>query len=83
MVVAGVVLSASAVAKLARCLARAGHVRLADDVGLALDADWNDLVLAPAEKREIVAVLADCPVVLKPLRDALQASTRRQGAHAL
>ena len=49
MIVSGVVVSATAVAVLARCLQRAGHNRLADDVGLALDADWHELVLAPNE----------------------------------
>jgi hypothetical protein len=75
MIVSGVVVSATAVAVLARCLQRAGHKRLADDVGLALDADWHELVLAPNEEKEILSVLAHCPPVLHPLRDALQART--------
>ena len=76
MLVSDVLLSSAAVAVLARCLQRAGHIRLADDVGLALDADWKELVLAPSEEDEIVAVLRPCPVVLEPLRDALQAKAR-------
>jgi hypothetical protein len=76
MRVAGVILSASAVAVLARCLDRSGHVRLADDVGLALDADWDEFVLAPHEEREILSVLAQCPSVLNSLRDALKARTK-------
>lgn len=73
MIVSGVVLSAGAAAILARRLARAGHARLADDVALAIDANWDELVLAPAEERKILAVLADCPPELEPLRRALRA----------
>jgi len=76
MVVSGVLLSAAAVAVLARSLHRAGHTRLADDVGLALDANWQELVLAPNEERQILSVLHDCPPVLKPLQDELQAKTQ-------
>lgn len=74
MVVSGVSVSPSAVATLARCLQRAGYVDLADDVGLALDADWTELQLAPSEEEEILAVLDDCPALLEPLRDALRAN---------
>jgi hypothetical protein len=69
----GVALSATAVAGLARCLQRAGHAELADDVGLAVDANRLELVLAPNEEVQILAALDDCPVLLRPLRDALQA----------
>ena len=47
MVISGVVLSASARAVLARSLQRAGQMQLANDVGLALGADWKDMQLAP------------------------------------
>lgn len=76
MLITGVVLSASAVAALARCLQRAGHVRLADDVGLAVDANWDELVLAPSEEDEILSALHTCPDLLRPLRDALRANAR-------
>jgi hypothetical protein len=79
MLIAGVILSASAVAALARRLQRAGQTRLADDVGLALDANWSEMQLAPNEEDTILSVLHDCPVLLKPLRDALQANVRRRG----
>jgi hypothetical protein len=79
MLVSGVFLSASAVALLARCLQRAGQTRLADDVGLALDADWDEMKLAPNEEATILSVLDHCPELLRPLRDALQANTRRSG----
>jgi hypothetical protein len=76
MLISGVILSASAVAVLARCLQRAGQVRLADDVGLALDAAWEELQLAPNEERAILSALADCPDVLRPLQGALDAKLR-------
>jgi len=76
MLIAGVVLSASAVAVLARRLQRAGQLRLADDVGLALDGDWREMQLAPNEETTILRVLGDCPELLRPLQDALQASVR-------
>ena len=73
MIVSGVLLSATSVAVLGRCLQRGGHNRLADDVGLALDADWHELVLAPTEESQILSVLDDCPAELEPLRLVLQA----------
>jgi hypothetical protein len=73
VLVSGVALSATAVAVLARCLQRAGHAELADDVGLAVDANWIELILAPNEEAQILAALHDCPLLLQPLRDALQA----------
>jgi hypothetical protein len=76
MLVSGVVLSASAVALLARRLAGAGNRGLADDVGIAVDADWDELVLAPDEEKQILGVLQDCPALLQPLRAALQARAR-------
>jgi hypothetical protein len=76
MLISGVVLSASAVAMLARCLRRAGHVRLADDVGLALDAAWEEMQLAPNEERAILSALDDCPDVLRPLQEALHTKIR-------
>ena len=80
MLIAGVVLSASAVAVLARRLQRAGQLRLADDVGLALDGDWREMQLAPNEETTILRVLRDCPELLRPLRDALQANVRLRAA---
>jgi hypothetical protein len=74
MLVAGVPLSASAIATLARCLQRDDHVQLAGDVGLALDAGRTELRLAPGEEDEILAVLDDCPAQLQGLRDALHAT---------
>jgi hypothetical protein len=78
MLVSGVLLSATAVAVLARSLQRAGQRQLADDVGLALDANWTELKLAPNEAATIVTALLDCPDLLKPLRDALRASEPRR-----
>lgn len=66
MLVSGVVLSSSAVALLARSLQRAGHRPLADDVGIAVDANWTELTLAPNEEAEILAVLDPCPALLQP-----------------
>lgn len=79
MVVSGIALSASAVALLARRLQRAGHRQLADDVGLAVDANWDELVLASHEEEEILSTLHHCPAPLRPLRDELRANTRRRG----
>jgi hypothetical protein len=78
MLISGVVLSATAVAVLARCLQRAGQTRLADDVGLALDANWKEMKLAPNEESTILSVLDNCPDLLHPLRNALQANARRR-----
>jgi hypothetical protein len=78
MLIAGVLLSASAVASLARRLQRAGQVRLADDVGIALDADWGEMQLASNEEDTILSVLRDCPDLLQPLRDALRVNARRR-----
>ena len=76
MLISGVLLSATAVAALARCLQRAGQNQLADDVGLALDANWKEMKLAPNEENTILSVLDNCPDLLQPLRDALQANAR-------
>jgi hypothetical protein len=78
MLISGVVLSATAVAVLARCLQRAGQRPLADDVGLALDANWTEMKLAPNEEVTILSVLHDCPDALRPLQAALQAKIRRR-----
>ena len=78
MVIASVILSANAVAVLARRLQRAGQMQLADDVGLALDANWSEFTLAPNEERTILSVLDDCPDLLQPLRDALRANAQRR-----
>jgi hypothetical protein len=79
VLISGVLLSATAVAVLARCLQRAGQTQLAGDVGLALDADWREIKLAPNEENTILSVLQDCPDLLQPLRDALQANVRGRG----
>ena len=81
MVISGVVLSATAVAVLARCLQRAGQTRLADDVGMALDGNWGEMQLAANEEDTILSVLHDCPDRLQPLRNALQANARRRREH--
>ena len=78
MLISGVIVSAGAVAVLARRLQRAGERRLADDVGLALDADWVEFTLAAHEEKTILSVLRDCPDLLQPLRDALQSTARRR-----
>lgn len=80
MLIASALLSASTVASLARRLQCAGQLRLADDVGRAVDADWNELQLAPNEEATILSVLHDCPAPLRPLRDALEANARRRSA---
>ena len=74
MLVSGVLLTGNGVAVLARCLQRAGHVRLASDVGLAVDANWSELTLVSNEEDEILAALDDWPAQLLPLRDALRAN---------
>jgi hypothetical protein len=79
MLIAGVGLTASAVAALARCLQRGGQMQLADDVGLALDANWSEMKLAPNEERTILSLLDDCPDLLQPLKAALQANAHRRG----
>jgi hypothetical protein len=79
MLISGVLLSATAVAVLARCLQRAGQRQLADDVGLALDANWTEMKLAPNEEATILSVLHDCPMLLQPLREALRTNSHRRG----
>jgi hypothetical protein len=74
-----VFLSATAVAQLARSLQRAGQRQLADDVGLALDANWTEMKLAPNEESTILSVLHHCPDLLKPLREALRTDSHRRG----
>ena len=36
--------------------------------------------LGPSEEDAILSVLNDCPALLQPLRDALQANARRRAA---
>lgn len=79
MLIAGVLLSASAVASLARHLQGLGQVDLAQELGFAVDANRGELRLAPSEEDAILSVLHDCPVVLQPLRDALEANVHRRG----
>jgi hypothetical protein len=78
VLISGVLLSATAVAVLARCLQRAGQTQLADDVGLALDANWTEMQLAQYEEDTILSVLYDCPDLLQPLREALRTNARRR-----
>jgi hypothetical protein len=73
MFVAGVLLSASAVALLARRLQDAGDLEMAETIGFAVDANHEDLLIGPNEGHAILAVLRDCPPELEPLRLALQA----------
>ncbi len=81
MLIAGVVLSASAIALLARRLQETGHLELAVAVGVAVDANRHELPLGHGEEDTIRRALHDCPAQLKPLRDALRRSAQAQ--HAL
>jgi len=78
MWIASVLVSATAVAVLVRRLQGAGQRVLADEIGFALDADRHEIRLGPGDERAILSVLRECPVPLRPLRDALQANARRR-----
>lgn len=67
---------AGAVAALAHCLERAGHTRMAEEVGYAVDGNWDELVLAPSEEDEVLSALHNCPASLRPLKNALEAKAR-------
>jgi hypothetical protein len=74
MFVAGVLLSAGAAALLARRLRDAGEPEVAETVGLAVDANLDELPLGRSEGRTILFALhGRCPPELEPLRLALQA----------
>jgi hypothetical protein len=74
MLVAGVLLSASAVALLARRLRTAEEFEIAETLGLAIDANHHELPIGVAEGRTILIVLnTNCPPALEALRVALQA----------
>ena len=73
MFVAGVLVSASAVALLARRLQEAGEIDLAETIGLAVDGNREELLIGPSEGHAVLAVLRDCPTELEPLRIALRA----------
>jgi hypothetical protein len=75
MLVAGAALSAGAIALLARRLRNAGEVEPAQTIEFAVDADQHGLGLGPKGKRAILVVLETCPRRLRPLRDALRATT--------
>jgi hypothetical protein len=73
MFVAGVLVSASAVALLARRLQDAGELDLAETIGYAVDRNQEELLIGPHEGRAILAALHHCPAELEPLRLALRA----------
>ena len=75
MFVAGVILSASATASLARRLQDVGDLEIAEKIGFAVDGNQDDLLIGAGEGRAILAVLHDCPAELDPLRRALRART--------
>ena len=62
--------SASAAARLALRLDRAGEQGLAQHVGLAVDTG-RDVALSDADRETVLRVLADRPGELAELRDAL------------
>jgi hypothetical protein len=73
MFVAGVLLSASAVALLARRLQEAGELDMAETIGYAVDRNQEELLLGPHEGRAILAALHHCPPDLEPLKLTLRA----------
>jgi hypothetical protein len=73
MFVAGVLLSASATASLARRLQDVGDLEMAEKIGFAVDGNQDELLVGPREGRAILTVLGDCPTELDPLRLALRA----------
>ena len=77
MVIAGVLLPSTSLSLLVRCLDGAGEHELAQDIGVAVDANRQEMRLGPGEERAILGVLRNCPHPLQPLRDALEATTRR------
>jgi hypothetical protein len=72
MTIAGVPVSAGAIASLARRLEDSGQGESAQRIEYALDAGQEELALAPSEGRVILDVLEDCPDDLVALRDELR-----------
>jgi hypothetical protein len=70
--IAGVAVSAGAIATLARRLEDSGRGDSAQRIEYALDAGQRELALAPSEGRVILDALEDCPDDLIPLRDELR-----------
>jgi hypothetical protein len=66
---------ASAAARLALRLDRAGEIGLAHRVGIALDTG-HDVALSNDDRKTVVRVLADWPGELAELRDALLSNLR-------
>jgi len=79
VVIAGVAVSASAIATLARRLEKSGRGQSAQRIEYALDAGQEELALAPSEGRVILDALEDCPDDLVPLRDELRRTHRAAG----
>jgi hypothetical protein len=71
MWIAGASLSASSAALLALLLTRAGHSRLAQRLGIAVDRNVGHFELLPGERTQILAVLDDPPEALAELRSVL------------
>ena len=78
MVVAGVEISLSAAALLALLLDEAGEADLAQRIGLAIDANSRGVGIRADEQGTVLAVLANPPADLRPLRDALRTPRSRK-----
>jgi len=78
MVVAGVNISASAAARLALLLDRAGESGLAQRIGLAVDANSRGGGIRRDERGMVLAVLGNPPAELRVLREALTYRPRRR-----
>jgi hypothetical protein len=84
MLVAGIRVSASAVAELALRLHRVGEIGLANYFGHAVDHVHDELSLTPHDYPLILAVLGDdTPPKLAELRRHLQRGERSQGSRWL
>jgi hypothetical protein len=83
MFVAGVLLSASATASLARRLQDMGDLEMAEKIGFAVDGNQDELLVGQREGRAILGVLHDCPAELDPLRLALRARAGWRRAEGL
>ena len=73
MFVAGVLVSASATASLARRLQDARDMEMAQAIGFAVDANEDEVLIGRSEGHAVLAVLQDCPAELDQLRLALRA----------
>jgi hypothetical protein len=74
VVIEGVTLSTAAVMELISRLQAAGHLELAQRIGIALDRDLPSLRLYPGDHELVLEVLdavSETPSRLRPLRDAL------------